>query len=61
MYGEGISKQEILDLAVEFEIIKKQGLGSVTIETKLGWARMRLSLNQRQSRTDDAVEVGKGK
>jgi recombination protein RecA len=23
MYGEGISKQEILDLAVEFEIIKK--------------------------------------
>jgi hypothetical protein len=23
--GEGISKQEILDLAVEFEIIKKAG------------------------------------
>jgi recombination protein RecA len=30
MYGEGISKTgEILDLAVEFEIIKKQDLGSV--------------------------------
>jgi hypothetical protein len=27
MYGEGISKQEILDLAVEFEIIKKAVLG----------------------------------
>jgi hypothetical protein len=26
MYGEGISKGEILDLAVEFEIIKVLGL-----------------------------------
>jgi recombination protein RecA len=33
MYGEGISKkQEILDLAVEFEIIKKQGLGLVQLK-----------------------------
>jgi RecA/RadA recombinase len=32
MYGEGISKQEILDLAVEFEIIKKAGLGSVMVK-----------------------------
>jgi hypothetical protein len=32
MYGEGISKQEILDLAVEFEIIKKQVLGSVMVK-----------------------------
>jgi hypothetical protein len=32
MYGEGISKGEILDLAVEFEIIKKQDLGSVMVK-----------------------------
>jgi hypothetical protein len=32
MYGEGISKQEILDLAVEFEIIKKQDLGLVMVK-----------------------------
>jgi hypothetical protein len=30
MYGEGVSKTgEILDLAVEFEIIKNQALGLV--------------------------------
>jgi hypothetical protein len=39
MYGEGISKTgEILDLAVEFEIIKKTGSGSYG-ETKLGQGR----------------------
>jgi recombination protein RecA len=33
MYGEGISKQgEILDLAVEFEIIKKAGSWSVMVK-----------------------------
>jgi recombination protein RecA len=36
MYGEGISNREILDLAVEFEIIKKQVLGFSYGETKLG-------------------------
>jgi recombination protein RecA len=36
MYGEGVHK-EVLDLAVEFEIIKKSGSWvSVTVETKLG-------------------------
>jgi recombination protein RecA len=36
MYGEGVSKTgEILDLAVEFEIIKNQALGLVMVETKL--------------------------
>jgi recombination protein RecA len=35
MYGEGISKQERFDLAVEFEIIKKAG-SWFSYETKLG-------------------------
>jgi hypothetical protein len=33
MYGEGVSKTgEVLDLAVEFEIIKNQVLGSVMVK-----------------------------
>ena len=37
MYGEGVSKSgEILDLAVEFEIIKKSGSWCSYGETKLG-------------------------
>jgi hypothetical protein len=32
MYGEEFQKQEILDLAVEFEIIKKAVLGSVMVK-----------------------------
>jgi recombination protein RecA len=40
MYGEGISKTgEILDLAVEFEVIKKAGSWFCYGETKLGQGR----------------------
>ena len=40
MYGEGISKTgEILDLAVEFEIVKKAVLGLVMVKQNLGQGR----------------------
>jgi recombination protein RecA len=40
MYGEGVSKTgEILDLAVEFEIIKKAGSWFSYADTKLGQGR----------------------
>jgi recombination protein RecA len=40
MYGEGVSKTgEILDLAVEFEIIKKSGSWFSYSDTKLGQGR----------------------
>jgi recombination protein RecA len=40
MYGEGISKVgEVLDLAVEFEIVRKSGSWFSYDETKLGQGR----------------------
>jgi recombination protein RecA len=40
MYGEGISKTgEVLDLAVEFEIVKKAGSWYSYQDTKLGQGR----------------------
>ena len=40
MYGEGVSKTgEILDLAVEFEIIKKSGSWFSYMDSKLGQGR----------------------
>ena len=40
MYGEGVSKVgEILDLAVEFEIVKKSGSWFSYGDTKLGQGR----------------------
>jgi len=40
MYGEGVSKVgEILDLAVEYEIVKKSGSWFSYDETKLGQGR----------------------
>ena len=40
MYGEGVSKTgEILDLAVEFEVVKKSGSWFSYGETKLGQGR----------------------
>jgi recombination protein RecA len=40
MYGEGVSKTgEVLDLAVEFEIVKKAGSWYSYQETKLGQGR----------------------
>ncbi|MNR57715.1 recombinase A [compost metagenome] len=40
MYGEGVSKTgEILDLAVEFEIVKKAGSWFSYGDTKLGQGR----------------------
>jgi len=40
MYGEGVSKVgEILDLAVEFDIVKKSGSWFSYDETKLGQGR----------------------
>lgn len=40
MYGEGVSKTgEILDLAVEFEVVKKSGSWFSYGDTKLGQGR----------------------
>ena len=50
MYGEGVSKTgEILDLAVEFEIIKKSGSWFSYGETKLGQGRDAVKALDRKS------------
>ena len=44
MYGEGVSKVgEILDIAVEFDIIQKVDLGLVTMKLNLVKEEMQLS------------------
>ena len=59
MYGEGISKTgEILDLAVEFEIIKKAGSWFSYGDTKLGQGRdaVKALIKDNPELADDLVE-----
>jgi recombination protein RecA len=58
MYGEGVSKTgEVLDLAVEFEIIKKSGSWFSYGETKLGQGRDVKSLIKDNPELADELEV----
>jgi len=69
MYGEGISKVgEILDLAVEFEIVKKSGSWFSYDETKLGQGRDAVKalikdnpelMDELEDRIKEAIKVNK--
>lgn len=64
MYGEGVSKiGEILDLAVEYEIVKKSGSWFSYMDTKLGQGRdaVKLMLKDNPELADELEEKIKAK
>lgn len=64
MYGEGVSKTgEILDLAVEYEIVKKSGSWFSYMDTKLGQGRdaVKLMIKDNPELSDELEEKIKAK